>query len=68
MATNPNIAKTLNEARTPAQLYTIYKVAGDKGLSATRLCRELFNCEPEDLTRRAAGRLIDAMKEARWAF
>jgi hypothetical protein len=53
------------EPVTQRQLAAIYAIARAKSLDATLEAMALFQCEPEQLSRSAASRLIDHLKNVR---
>jgi hypothetical protein len=56
------IAKTMAELVTPRQLVAIRAIANSQKLDAEAECKELLNCKPEELSRRAASAFIDYLK------
>ncbi len=56
------IAKTMAELVTPRQLVAIRAIANSQKIDAEAECKELLNCKPEELSRRAASALIDYLK------
>lgn len=59
------VARTLSDLVTPKQLVAIRAIASATGADAEQRTLELFNCRPEELTKRAASQLIDELKAAR---
>jgi hypothetical protein len=59
------VARTLSDLVTPKQLVAIRAIASATGVDAEQRTLELFNCRPEELTKRAASQLIDELKAAR---
>ena len=51
--------------RTPKQLVAIRAIANASGVDAEKRSLELYNCRPEELTKRAASSLIDELKAGR---
>ncbi|MEW6128114.1 MAG: Rad52/Rad22 family DNA repair protein [Acidobacteriota bacterium] len=56
------IAKTMAELVTPRQLVAIRAIANSQKIDAEAECKELLNCKPEELSRRAASAMIDYLK------
>jgi hypothetical protein len=56
------VAKTLADLVTPKQLVAIRAIAQALGLDADDECLTLYNCKPEELSRKAASLLIDYLK------
>lgn len=59
------VARTLTDLITPKQLVAIRAIANASGVDAEQRALELFNCRPEELTKRAASTLIDDLKQGR---
>jgi hypothetical protein len=56
------VARTLTELVTPKQLVAIRAIANSVGVDAEKRSLELYNCRPEELTKKAASALIDELK------
>ncbi len=56
------IAKTMAELVTPRQLVAIKAIANSQKIDAEAQCKELMDCKPEELSRRAASAFIDYLK------
>ena len=61
------VARTLTDLVTPKQLVAIRAIANASGVDAEKRSLELYNCRPEELTKRAASTLIDELKAGRGA-
>lgn len=61
------VARTLTDLVTPKQLVAIRAIGSATGTDAEQRSLELFNCRPEELTKRAASQLIDDLKAGREA-
>jgi hypothetical protein len=59
------VARTLTDLVTPKQLVAIRAIANAGGIDAEKRSLELFNCRPEELTKKAASTLIDELKGTR---
>jgi hypothetical protein len=59
------VARTLSDLVTPKQLVAIRAIANAAGIDAEKRSLELYNCRPEELTKRAASTLIDELKGQR---
>lgn len=59
------VARVLSDLVTPKQLVAIRAVANANGCDAEKLSLEMFSARPEELTKRCASELIDAIKEGR---
>jgi hypothetical protein len=59
---NPNVAKTLAELITPRQGVAIRAIANSSRIDAEARCFELYQCKPEELSRKAASSFIDYLK------
>jgi hypothetical protein len=59
------VARTIADLVTPKQLVAIRAIANANGLDAEKRSIELYNCKPEELSRRAASALIDELKGLR---
>jgi hypothetical protein len=59
------VARTLTDLVTPKQLVAIRAIANASGIDAEKRSLELYNCRPEELTKRAASTLIDELKAGR---
>lgn len=59
------VARTLTDLVTPKQLGAIRAIANAAGINAEARALELFNCRPEELTKKAASTLIDELKGGR---
>jgi hypothetical protein len=62
---NHAIAHSMADLLSPKQYNAILSIARSKGLNADKECKALHGCEPQELTRRAASQLIDALKSGR---
>lgn len=56
------VARTLSDLVTPKQLVAIRAIAAASGVDAEKRSLELYNCRPEELTKKAASALIDELK------
>ncbi len=56
------VARTLTDLVTPKQLVAIRAIANSGGIDAEKRSLELYNCRPEELTKKAASALIDDLK------
>jgi hypothetical protein len=56
------VARSLTDLVTPKQLVAIRAIANAGGIDAEKRSLELFNCRPEELTKKAASTLIDDLK------
>jgi hypothetical protein len=56
------VARTLTDLVTPKQLVAIRAIANASGLDAEKRSLDLYNCRPEELTKKAASALIDDLK------
>jgi hypothetical protein len=59
------VARTIAELVTPKQLVAIRAIANAAGVDAEKRSLELYNCRPEELSKRAASALIDELKGGR---
>jgi hypothetical protein len=59
------VARTIADLVTPKQLVAIRAIANATGVDAERRSLELYNCKPEELTKKAASALIDDLKANR---
>jgi hypothetical protein len=59
------IARTIAELVTPKQLVAIRAIANASGIDAEKRSLELYNCRPEELSKRAASALIEELKAGR---
>jgi len=59
------VARTIADLVTPKQLVAIRAIANATGTDAERRSMELYNCKPEELTKKAASALIDDLKANR---
>src|SRR5262249_19061982 len=55
--------KTLGDVVTPKQLWMIHNLAREAGLDSERECKAKFNCELEEISKRAASSFIDYLKK-----
>lgn len=58
-------ARTIADLVTPKQLVAIRAIANASGVDAEKRSLELFNCRPEELSKRAASQFIDDLKSGR---
>jgi hypothetical protein len=56
------VARTIADLVTPKQLVAIRAIANAMGTDAEKRSLELYNCKPEELTKKAASALIDDLK------
>jgi hypothetical protein len=59
------VARTIADLVTPKQLVAIRAIANATGNDAEKRSLELYNCKPEELTKKAASALIDDLKVGR---
>lgn len=59
------VARTIADLVTPKQLVAIRAIANSQGLDAEKRSMELYNCRPEELSKRAASQFIDELKVSR---
>jgi hypothetical protein len=59
------VARTIADLVTPKQLVAIRAIANAVGIDAEKRSLELYNCKPEELTKKAASALIDDLKAGR---
>ena len=59
------VARTIADLVTPKQLVAIRAIANATGNDAEKRSLELYNCKPEELTKKAASALIDDLKAGR---
>lgn len=59
------VARTLTDLITPKQAVAVRAIATAGGIDAEKLSLEMFNARPEELSKKAAGELIDALKAGR---
>jgi hypothetical protein len=59
------VARTIADLVTPKQLVAIRAIANATGADAEKRSIELYNCKPEELTKKAASALIDDLKVVR---
>lgn len=57
-----HIARTLSQLLTPKQTVAIRAIANKAGADAEKVCYELFECRPEELTKDAASKLIEHLR------
>jgi hypothetical protein len=56
------MAKTMAELVTPRQLVAIRAISNSQKIDAEAECKELMQCKPEELSRKAASAFIDYLK------
>ncbi|MBI3651498.1 MAG: SWIM zinc finger family protein [Acidobacteria bacterium] len=56
------MAKTMAELVTPRQLVAIRAISNSQKIDAEAECKELLQCKPEELSRKAASAFIDYLK------
>jgi hypothetical protein len=56
------MAKTMAELVTPRQLVAIRAISNSQKIDAEAQCKELMQCKPEELSRKAASAFIDYLK------